>query len=156
MFFQQDNDPKHTSRLCKHYLTKKASVGAASDDLASTITQPQPNWDGVGWVGLHCEGKAANKCSAYVGTPSRPLEKQSRWSLLRECQECPKLSKPKGGYFEECKMVSTRMLAVRLPVIVLTSSHCIYVRDLKRVSTSSSESGEVDKGLHCQHPEVSL
>ena len=41
--FQQDNDPKHTSRLCKGYLTKKESDGAASDGLASTITQPQPN-----------------------------------------------------------------------------------------------------------------
>ena len=26
-------------------------MSAASDDLASTITQPQPNWDGLGWVG---------------------------------------------------------------------------------------------------------
>ncbi|XP_064780162.1 SRC kinase signaling inhibitor 1-like isoform X4 [Oncorhynchus masou masou] len=34
---QQDNDPKHTSRLCKGYLTKKESDGAASDDLVSTI-----------------------------------------------------------------------------------------------------------------------
>ena len=25
--FQQDNDPKHTSRLCKVYLTKKESDG---------------------------------------------------------------------------------------------------------------------------------
>src|SRR4029434_7612670 len=36
--FQQDNDPKHTSRICNGYLTKKESDGsAASDDLASTI-----------------------------------------------------------------------------------------------------------------------
>ena len=40
--FQQNNDPKHTSRLCKGYLTKKASDGA-SDVLASTITRPQTN-----------------------------------------------------------------------------------------------------------------
>ena len=65
---------------------------AASDDLASTITRPQPNWDGLGWVRLQSEGKAINKCSAYVGTPSRLLEKHSRWSWLRECQGCAKLS----------------------------------------------------------------
>ena len=58
----------------------------------STITRPQPNWDGLGWVGPQSEGKAANKCSAYVRTPSRLLEKHSRWSWLRECQECTKLS----------------------------------------------------------------
>ena len=28
VIFQQDNDPKHTSRLCKGYLTKKESDGA--------------------------------------------------------------------------------------------------------------------------------
>jgi hypothetical protein len=39
--FQQDNDPKHTSRLCKGYLSKKES--GESDDLASTITRLQPN-----------------------------------------------------------------------------------------------------------------
>ncbi|CDQ97734.1 unnamed protein product [Oncorhynchus mykiss] len=36
-----DNDPKHISRLCKGYLTKKESD--ASYDLASTITCSQPN-----------------------------------------------------------------------------------------------------------------
>ena len=56
------------------------------------ITQPQPNWDGLGWVGPQSEGKAANKCSACVETPLRLLEKHSRWSWLRECQECAKLS----------------------------------------------------------------
>ena len=80
---------QHTSRLCKGYLTKKKS--AASDDLVSTITQPQPNWDGLGWVGPQSEKKAANKCSAYVGTPSRLLEKHSSRSWFRECQECAKL-----------------------------------------------------------------
>ena len=65
---------------------------AASDDQAFTITQPQPNWDCLGWVGPQSEGKAANKCSAYEGTSSRLLEKHSSWSWLRECQECAKLS----------------------------------------------------------------
>ena len=59
----------------------------------------------IKWPGLHnhptstqlrlSEGKTANKCSAYVGTPSRLLEKHSRWIWLRECQECAKLSSRK-------------------------------------------------------------
>jgi hypothetical protein len=61
---------QHTSRLCKGNLTKE-SDGAASDDLASIITWPQPK----------SEGKAANKCSANMGT-RRLLEKHSRWSWL--------------------------------------------------------------------------
>ena len=49
--FQLDHDPKHTSRLCNDCLTKKEWYSAASDDLASTITWPQPNWDvfGMSW-----------------------------------------------------------------------------------------------------------
>jgi hypothetical protein len=83
--FKQDNDTKYTSRLCKGYLTRKESDGVLH--LASTITRPQPNWDGFGWVGTQSDSKAANKCSAYVGTPSWMLEKHSRWIWLRECQE---------------------------------------------------------------------
>jgi hypothetical protein len=91
--FQQDNDPKHISRLCKGYFTKKES-----DEVLHQMTwppqcpQPQPNWDDLGWLGPQSEGKAANKRSAYVGTPSRLLEKHSSWSWLKECQECAKLS----------------------------------------------------------------
>ena len=65
-------------------------------------TGSQPNWNGLGWVGQQRDVKAAKKCSAYVGTPSRLLEKHSRWSWLRECQECAKLSK--ASYFEESKI----------------------------------------------------
>ena len=91
--FQQDNDPKPTSRLCTGYLTKKESGG-----VVHQMTWPpqspdlNPDWGGLGWVGPQSEIKAANKCSAYVGTPSRLLEKHSRWRWMRECQECAKLS----------------------------------------------------------------
>ena len=90
--FQQDNDPTHLQAVSGLFDQEGEWWSAASDNLASTITWPQPNWDGLGWVGPQSEGKAANKCSAYVGTPSRLLEKHSRWSWLRECQECAKLS----------------------------------------------------------------
>ena len=70
---------------------------AASDDLASTVTQPQPSWDLLGWAGPQSEGKAANKCPTYVETPSRLLENHSGWSWLRECQECAKLSSRQTG-----------------------------------------------------------
>ena len=70
---------------------KRRVMSAASDDLA-TNPRPQPKWDGLGWVRPQSEGKSANKCSAYVRIPSRPLEKHSSWSWLREYQECAKLS----------------------------------------------------------------
>lgn len=48
--FQQHNVPKHTSRLCKSYLSEKERD--ASDDLASTITHLNPTgliWDKLDW-----------------------------------------------------------------------------------------------------------
>ena len=55
----------------------------------------QLRWFGMSWKKVcfsQCERKAANKCSAYAGIPSRRWEKHSRWSCLRECQEFAKLS----------------------------------------------------------------
>ena len=85
---------QNTAPVCVRAIwpRRRERGSAASDDLASTITHPQPNWDGLGWVGPQSKGKAANKCSAYVRNPSRLLEKHSSWSWLRECQECAKLS----------------------------------------------------------------
>jgi hypothetical protein len=76
--FQQNNDPKHTPSV-QGLFDQGEWWSAASDDLTSIITQPQPNWGGLGWVGLQIEEKAANNCSTYVGTLSRLLEKHSRW-----------------------------------------------------------------------------
>ena len=42
--FQQDNDPKHTSRMCKSYLTKKESEGVLHQmSWPPQVTRPQPN-----------------------------------------------------------------------------------------------------------------
>ena len=68
--FQKDNDPKHTSRLCDGYLTKKKSDGsAASDDLASTITRPQPIWNDF-------DRRVKEK---------QPTSAQHMWELLQDC-----------------------------------------------------------------------
>ena len=92
--FQQDNDPTHLQAVWGLFDQEGEWWSAVSDDLASTITWPQTNWNGLGWVGTQSEGKAADKwvLSIYVGTPSRLLEKHSSWSWLRECQKCAKLS----------------------------------------------------------------
>jgi len=77
--FQQDNDPKRTSRLCKGYLTKKESDGV----LRQMTWTPQPSDLNpieifLGRDGPQSEGKRANKCSASLGTPSRLLENHFR------------------------------------------------------------------------------
>ena len=77
--FQQDNDPKHTSRLCKGYLTKKESDGVLHQMTWPPVTWPKPNRDGLGWGGPQSEGKRANKCSSSLGTPSRLLTNHFRW-----------------------------------------------------------------------------
>jgi hypothetical protein len=97
----------------------------ASDDLASTIPRPQPNWDDLEWVGPQSEGKAANKCSACVRMPSRLLEKHSRWSWLREYQACAKAVTAKGGYFEESQVYNVFGL---IKNVVTTCFHmCCFI-----------------------------
>jgi hypothetical protein len=86
---------QHTSRLCKGYLTTKES----DDQMTWSPQSPDLNPIEIVWdeLDLRSEGKAANKCSAYVG---RLLEKHSScW--LRECQEksVQSIIKAKGGYF---------------------------------------------------------
>jgi hypothetical protein len=92
IYFSTEQWPNTPAGCVRVFYQEGVWWSAASDDLVSTIPRPQPNWDGSGWVEPQSEGKAANKCSAYVGSPSRLLEKHSRWSWLRECQECAKLS----------------------------------------------------------------
>jgi hypothetical protein len=72
----------NTTKLCTGFLRRVMS--AVSDDLASTITQPKLNWDGLGWVGTQSKGKQANKCSAHVNSFKTVI-------------------KSKGGYSEEHK-----------------------------------------------------
>jgi hypothetical protein len=70
---------QHTSRLCKRYLTKKESNGVLHQMTWPTqspdLNQIKRVWDELDRRG---EGKAAYKFSAYVGTPTRLLEKNSR------------------------------------------------------------------------------
>jgi hypothetical protein len=47
----------------------------------------------LGWVGPQGEGKAANKCSAYVGKAFQ-VELVERMPRV-----CKTVIKPKGGYF---------------------------------------------------------
>jgi hypothetical protein len=102
--FQQYNDPNTPPGCARAIWPRIEWWSAASDDLASTIPQPQPNWDGLGWVGPQNEGKADNKCSTYMGTPSRLLEMHSRWSWLKECQECASCYQGIGWLFEESQI----------------------------------------------------
>ena len=78
--------------------------GAIFAYCISTITQPQLNWYGLGWVGLQSEKKQPTSAQ-HVGTPSRLLEKHSRWSWLRECQECAKLSRQNVATLRNLKYI---------------------------------------------------
>ena len=81
--FQQDNDPKHTYRLCKGYLTKKESDGV----LHQMTWPPQsPDLNPIEMVWDELDHRVKEK------QPTGLLGNHSRWSWLRECQECANLS----------------------------------------------------------------
>ena len=86
--FQQDNDPKTHLQAVYGLFDQGEWWSAASDDLVSTITQPQPRWFGMSWT----EEWRKRSQQVLSITPSRLLLTHSRWSWWRECQECAKLS----------------------------------------------------------------
>uniref|UniRef100_A0A087XEF9 Transposase Tc1-like domain-containing protein n=1 Tax=Poecilia formosa TaxID=48698 RepID=A0A087XEF9_POEFO len=104
--FQQDSDPKHTSRLCKGYLTKKES-----DGVLRQMTWPPQSLDlnpiEMVWGELDRRVKAKG-----------PISAKHLWELLQDCWKtisgdyllklikrmprvCEAVIKAKGGYFEE-------------------------------------------------------
>ena len=70
--FQQDNDPKHTSRLCKGYLAKE------SDGMLHQMTWPPQSPDlnpiEMVWDELDCRVKE-----------KQPTSAQHMWELLQDC-----------------------------------------------------------------------
>ena len=107
--FQQDNDPKHTSRLCKGYLTKKESDGVLHQ-MTWPPQSPDLNPVKMVWDEMDLRVKAKGPASA-----------QHLWELLQDCWKtisgddlmkliermprvCKAVIKTKGGYFEESKI----------------------------------------------------
>ncbi|XP_073493617.1 uncharacterized protein [Phyllobates terribilis] len=101
-----DNDPKHTSRLCKGYLTKKES-----DEVLRQMTWPpqSPDLNPIEMVW----GELDRRVKAKGPTSAKHL-----WELLQDCWKtisgdyllklikrmprvCKAVIKAKGGYFEE-------------------------------------------------------
>jgi len=107
--FQQDNNPKHTSRLCKGYLTKKESDGV----LHQMTWPPQsPDLNPIEMVWDELDRRVKER---------QPTSAQHMWELLQDCWKsipgdylmklvermprvCKAVIKAKGGYFEESKI----------------------------------------------------
>ena len=88
--FQQDNDPKHTSRLCKGYLTKKESDGV----LHQMTWPPQwPNLNPIEMVWDELDLKVKEK---------QPPSAQHMWEL----QDCWKSIPGEAGW-ENAKCVQS-------------------------------------------------
>lgn len=105
-YFQQDNDPKHTSRLCKNYLQEKEREGV----LINMVWPPQsPDinpiellWDELDRnVRQHCPTSQKllweQLVNAWQTIPAHTL--QTLVSRLPNI--CKKLIQCKGGYFTE-------------------------------------------------------
>ena len=104
--FQQDNDPKHTSRLCKSFFTKKKSDRVLRQ---MTLSPQSPDLNPIEMVLDEMDHRVKAK---------GPTSAQHLWELLQDCWKtisdeyllkiigrmprvCKALIKAKGGYFEE-------------------------------------------------------
>ena len=71
--FQQDNDPKHTSRLCKGYLTNKES-----DGVLNQMTWPQQSPD------LTLIVMVWDELDHHRVKEKQPTSAQHMWELLQD------------------------------------------------------------------------
>ena len=107
--FQQDNDPKHTSKLCKSYLEKKQSAGVLSI-MEWPAQSPDLNPIELLWEELDCDVR--KKCPTSVNHLWAIL--QEAWSnissqrLNKLTARMPRLCKTviaaNGSYFNESKI----------------------------------------------------
>lgn len=106
---QQDNDPKHTSKLCKNYLAKKER----DEQLKIMVWPPQsPDLNPIELVWDELDRKVKAK---------QPTSAEHLWQLLQEAWQnmspdflmklinrmpriCEAVIKAKGAYFEESKI----------------------------------------------------
>lgn len=106
---QQDNDPKHTSNLCKNYVAKKA----ASKELVNMVWPPQsPDLNPIEllWDELDRRVRLMRPTNqkqlwdclqkAWRSIPSSTLLKL----VSRMPKVCAAVIKARGGYFEESKL----------------------------------------------------
>jgi hypothetical protein len=85
--FQQDNDPKYISRLCKGYLTKE-SDGV----LHQMIWNPKsPNLNPIEMVWNELDRRVKEK---------QPISAHHMWELQERMPRVCKAVKAKGGYVE--------------------------------------------------------
>lgn len=108
--FQQDNDPKHTSKLCKNYVLSKQTQGVLKI-LEWPPQSPDINPIELLWDELDREVRKMQITSkktlweclnqAWIGLKPETLQKL----VCRMPKICAAIIKSKGGYFDEKKLI---------------------------------------------------
>lgn len=107
--FQQDNDPKHTSRLCKNYLANKENANVLQimqwPPQSPDLNPIELLWDELDRKAREMQPTSAKhlwEClqNAWEAIPQSCLSKLT----ARMVHVCRAVIKAKGGYFQESKI----------------------------------------------------
>ncbi|KMQ83189.1 paired box protein and transposase domain containing protein [Lasius niger] len=107
--FQQDNDPKHKSKLCINYLRKKEEEGFF-ECMDWPPQSPDCNpiellWDELDRSVRKLQPKNSEQLWSYLQTIWKSISTETLQKLIERMPKiCRAVIKEKGGYFEESKI----------------------------------------------------
>lgn len=101
---QQDNDPKHSSKLQELFREEAASWYSVYNGAASTVTRSQPYWAAVGAAWLPCPSSQSDLLEVLQEACGETASDYLNKLTARGPKVCKAVIAANGGFFDESKV----------------------------------------------------